>query len=106
MIQKINGLPWLIILLLTPIVLWILPASFFDGEGGIILCPSRFLFDIECFGCGMTRAIMHFHHFEFEDAVFYNQGSLVIYPALVIIWGIWVKNAYKKVQEKRLSSNL
>lgn len=87
-------LAWLILLLATPIVLWILPADIFDN-GKVILCPSRFLFDIECFGCGMTRAIMHMHHFEIDEAVYYNVGSLAIYPALIGVWCLWVYNASK-----------
>lgn len=83
---------WLGMLLLTPVVLWLLPGDSFDGDG-FVLCPSRLFFNIECFGCGMTRAIMHMHHFQFDDAVFYNLGSVVVYPTLIVIWAIWVKKA-------------
>ncbi len=103
---------WLILLIATPIVLWILPANFFD-ESKVILCPSRLFFDIECLGCGMTRAVMHIHHFEFEDAVFYNIGSIAIYPALIGVWGLWIYKAgrilslwpeIKKIAKKEKSS--
>ena len=87
---------WLVLLLLTPIVLWILPADFFD-HGEVILCPSRAWFDIECFGCGMTRAIMHFHHWEFADAIYFNMGSVLVYPGLIITWGMWVFSAAKRL---------
>lgn len=80
---------WLIALLIFPIFLWILPANFFD-EGTTILCPSRFLFDIECYGCGITRAVMHMHHFEFGDAAYFNLLSFVVYPGLIFVWGDWV----------------
>lgn len=83
---------WLPLLLIEPIVLWLLPADFFDNTG-IEICPSKAIFNIECFGCGMTRAVMHMHHFEFSDAIFYNYGVVVIYPALVVVWFIWVKRA-------------
>lgn len=79
---------WLFALLIFPIVLWILPPDFFDE--GPAVCPSRVFFDIECFGCGMTRAVMHLHHFDYEEAFYYNYGVLLIYPALVIVWGFWV----------------
>lgn len=81
---------WLFSLLIVPIVLWILPADLFD-ESKVILCPSRLFFDIECFGCGMTRAIMHLHHWQLDDAVYFNKGSVIVYPALVITWFKWVK---------------
>lgn len=87
---------WLVLLLLVPVVLWILPADFFDN-GSIQLCPSKLFFDIECFGCGMTRAVMHLHHFDMDDAVYFNRGSLVVYPALIVVWCMWVYKAAKKL---------
>ncbi|MCF8245192.1 MAG: DUF2752 domain-containing protein [Saprospiraceae bacterium] len=83
---------WLALLLLEPIVLWLLPSDFFDNTG-IEICPSKLFFNFECLGCGMTRAVMHFHHFEFSDAIFFNYGVVAIYPALVVVWFIWVKKA-------------
>jgi hypothetical protein len=87
---------WLVLLLAAPIVLWILPGNFFDN-GELIVCPSRAFFDIECLGCGMTRAVMHFHHFEFDDAVYFNRGVLLIYPALVVLWCLWVYQTSRKL---------
>ncbi len=86
---------WLIVLILTPIVLWILPSDYFDS--GEALCPSKRFFDIECFGCGMTRAVMHMHHLEIEDALFYNLGVVVIFPALIVIWVLWVTKAAQRL---------
>lgn len=94
--KKLITQVWLVLLILTPIILWVLPADFFD-EDGLVVCPSRLLFNIECFGCGMTRAIMHMHHFDFDDAVYFNRGSFLIYPALAIIWGLWVYRAAKRL---------
>ena len=91
--------PWLIILLATPVVLWLLPSGFFDGEGGIIVCPSRLFFGVECWSCGMTRAVMHLHHAELSDAIYYNAGVVVVYPALVVIWFLWVKSAISEVRK-------
>jgi hypothetical protein len=83
---------WLAALLAAPIVLWILPSDFFDN-GEIITCPSRLFFDIECLGCGMTRAVMHMHHLEFADAMYYNTGVAVVFPALVLLWLYLVRKA-------------
>lgn len=87
---------WLILLILVPIVLWVLPADFFDGSE-VILCPSRLFFNIECFGCGMTRAVMHMHHLEIDEAVYYNTGVIAVFPALVVIWGVWVYQAARRL---------
>ena len=86
---------WTVALILFPFVLWILPADTFD-KGGIALCPSKLLFDIECFGCGMTRAIMHIHHFEFTEGFYYNYFSFAVYPFLVYIWFQWTIAAMKR----------
>jgi len=78
---------WLAALLATPVVLWILPADQFDE--GRSMCPSVLLFDLECYGCGTTRAIQHFHHFEFGDAMYFHSLSPLIYAFLVFLWGTW-----------------
>ncbi len=41
---------------------------------------------------------MHMHHFQFDDAVFYNTLGLIVYPALIFVWGMWVYKAYKRVK--------
>ncbi len=83
---------WLVALVTAPIILWFLPSTTFDSDQ-FPFCPSRVLFDIECMGCGMTRAAMHFHHFEFEDAIFYNTGIVLVYPLLVWMWVKWINQA-------------
>ena len=87
---------WFFALLITPIILWVLPANYFDN-GKIIFCPSRLFFNIECFSCGMTRAIMHLHHLDFEGAIFYNIGCILAYPALGVIWLIWTLTSAKNL---------
>ena len=85
------------VLLLIPIIGWILPGDFFD-DSQVILCPSRLFFDIECFGCGITRAVMHFHHFQFDDAVYYNTLVLLVYPAMAFFWGKWSWQLYRSIK--------
>jgi len=87
---------YLVALILIPISLWILPSDFFD-ETGIVMCFSRIFFGIECLGCGMTRAVMHFHHFDFKMALFFNKGVLFIYPLLVWFWYRQVTRTAKKI---------
>lgn len=93
--KKINYF-WLGALLLTPIILWILPADFFDE--GETICPSKIFFDLECLGCGMTRAVMHLHHLELDEAIYYNYGVVLIFPTLILVWCIWVRAAFKTVK--------
>ncbi|MEO0732825.1 MAG: DUF2752 domain-containing protein [Bacteroidota bacterium] len=81
---------WLLALLLCPIVLWILPADYFSNHE-FVTCPSHAFFAIECFGCGITRAVMNFHNFQFTEAIFYNALVIAVYPFLVWLWQKWVR---------------
>ncbi|MBK9272023.1 MAG: DUF2752 domain-containing protein [Saprospiraceae bacterium] len=72
-------------LLVTPFLLLALPADFFDHTG-IELCLSKLLFDKSCYACGMTRAIMHLIHFEFDIALQYNRLCLLVLPLLIYLW--------------------
>ena len=80
-IQKLGKVLWVLI----PFVLWLLPADFFDNSN-LVLCIHKRLFGVECPGCGMTRAVMHLHHLDFEKATDFNRGVLVVYPILGFLW--------------------
>lgn len=84
---------WLVALISLPVILFLLPADFFDE--GETLCPSKRFFDVECWGCGMTRAVMHFLHLDFETALYYNPGSFLITPVMGIIWVRWLVQTIK-----------
>lgn len=92
---------WLIVvfvvLLLIPIIGWILPGDFFDN-GEVILCPSLLFFDFECLGCGITRAVMHFHHFQYDEALYYNYLVVAVYPLMVFFWGKWTWGLFQKLR--------
>jgi hypothetical protein len=72
------------LLLGGPFFLFLLPANYFDS--GKSLCISIQLFNLECIGCGLTRAIMHLLHFDLEAAWNYNKISVFIFPILVMFW--------------------
>ncbi len=100
MLLREKALLWLKIsaLLLIPVALLALPADFFDeGES---LCPSKRFFNVECLGCGMTRAIMHLLHLDIEMALYYNPGSLALGPALGVVWLVWIFRLLKRLREK------
>lgn len=100
---KIAHYGWLGILFLAPIILWLIPSTTFDAhsQDDFSICPSKFIFDFECLGCGMTRAVLHFHHFEFSEGVYYNTGVLVIYPALIALWFMLVFKSWKQLNISR-----
>jgi hypothetical protein len=67
-----------------PVFLLILPADFFDS--GQTVCLSVLLFNVQCYGCGMTRALMHLLHLDFSGAWAFNPLSYLALPALFWLW--------------------
>jgi hypothetical protein len=55
-----------------------------------IVCIWRRLFDIECFGCGMTRALALALHGDLAAAMAFNRGVVLLLPATVatMIWDL------------------
>jgi len=71
-------------LILIPIVLFALPADFFDhGES---VCLSVLILDQECYACGMTRGIQHLLHLDFLKTSEFNKLSYIVLPVLVYLW--------------------
>lgn len=89
MLKKVrNSRSYLLIkicgLIAVPIVLLLMPADFFDQ--GRPMCLSVLLLDQECVGCGITRAVMHFVHLDFDTALNYNKLVLLVVPLAIILW--------------------
>jgi hypothetical protein len=101
-----NVLKWigLAVWLALPIFLLIMPADYFDN--GTAICPSKRFLNLECPGCGMTRAVQHAIHFDWQSAWELNRGIVLIIPVLFILyihvlgrilhkdWIPWVKRLY------------
>lgn len=106
-ISKVTNHPIIIygaplVLLIIPIALLVLPADFFDT--GQSVCLSVVFFNTECFGCGMTRAIMHLIHFDVDGAIEYNLLSFIVLPALIILWFIYFIQSIKKLNKLRATT--
>ena len=71
------------------LTLLLLPATFFDE--GQSLCVSQLLLNQSCYGCGMTRAIMHLIHLDWQGAAEFNKLSFVVLPLLGFVWAreVW-----------------
>ena len=93
--KKINRI-YFIILLIIPIVLLILPADYFDK--GQSVCVSVLLFDKNCYACGMTRAVQHLIHLDFQQASEFNKLSFLILPLLIVSYYNTLKKVYKKIK--------
>lgn len=94
----------LIFIAVTPAVLLLLPADFFDH--GRSLCLSQLLLHQECPACGMTRGIMHLIHLQFEDAFAYNMLSFIVLPLLGVVWVQWFLKELRIYRRFRIGSQL
>jgi hypothetical protein len=100
MTNKIGLAIWLAL----PLFLLLMPADFFDY--GRAICPSKSFLNLECPGCGLTRAVQHAIHFQFSEAWGFNRGIVFALPALFLIyihilgrflqkdWISWLKKLY------------
>ena len=85
-------------LVIAPFVLLLLPADFVDtGES---VCLSVQLFDLQCYGCGMTRAIQHLIHFDFHEAYDYNKLSFVVVFVLFIVWIQEIRRILRRLKQE------
>jgi hypothetical protein len=102
-------LPYLLIsktsgYVLLPLVLLLLPADFFDQ--GQSLCLSKLLLGIECYGCGMTRAIMHLIHLDIRGAAGFNKLCFIVFPVLSGLWAQWFWRDLKRLRQLRKPTSI
>jgi hypothetical protein len=84
-------------LVIAPLVFLLLPADFFDtGES---VCLSVQLFDMQCYGCGMTRAIQHLIHFDFHEAYAYNKLSFIVVFVLLVVWFQEIRRVLRRLKQ-------
>jgi hypothetical protein len=83
-IRKVLITIFIVILAAIPVVFLILPANYFDGKESI--CLSQVIFETECYGCGMTKAIQHLIHFYVSNALKYNYLSIIVLPLIAYLW--------------------
>lgn len=72
-------------ILLIPVVAYFIPVT--HGDGYHSICLFKNVLGTECYGCGITRAIVSALHFNFETAFQYNKLWIVVLPLLIYVWG-------------------
>jgi hypothetical protein len=61
-----------------------LPADALDN--GPTICLSKLLLKMDCPGCGMTRAVMHAIHFDFNGAWGFNKLVIIVLPIIIYLF--------------------
>jgi hypothetical protein len=75
---KITGI------LLIPVVFFIIPIQWLEKQHSV--CLFKLITGRECYGCGMTRAVLSALHFNFSNAFKYNNLIVIVLPLLIFIW--------------------
>lgn len=74
----------LIVILVLPILLYLVPLDWLNKQHTI--CLFKNIFGLDCYGCGITRAVLSALHLNFEDAINYNIMVVIVLPLLIYIW--------------------
>jgi len=56
-----------------------------NANYSFIICPSKSMFNFDCYLCGMTRAFIAMFHLKFMDAINYNPLIVIFYPLLILL---------------------
>ena len=83
-IGRIIRFIWAFCLIVFPIILLFLPSTYFDS--GHTICLITIATGHECYGCGLTRSIMHLIHFDFMAAWDYNKIGFIVFPIICVLY--------------------
>lgn len=67
-----------------PVFLYFIPMNWLTQQHTI--CLFKNFFDIECFGCGITRAVISATQLDFINAFNYNKLIVIVFPLLIFAW--------------------
>jgi hypothetical protein len=83
----------LIVLFVLPVVLYFIPIDWLEHQHSI--CLFKNIVGIECWGCGITRALVSAIQFDFLSAWLYNKLIVIVLPFLVYVWGNLIYRDYR-----------
>lgn len=69
---------------LIPCALYFVSVDWLNEQHSI--CLFKTIFGRECYGCGITRAVLSAIHFDFAGAYGYHKAVVLVYPILIYLW--------------------
>jgi len=90
-------------LLILPVLLFVVPVDWLNGQRSV--CLFKNIFGVECWGCGITRAVLSTIQFNFTAAFNYNKLIVIVFPLLVYVWGKMLVINSKGVMPKILKQS-
>jgi hypothetical protein len=85
-IIKVTGI------LIIPVLLYLIPLEWLKSQHSV--CIYKNITGNECYGCGMTRAIISAMHFQFKNAFYFNKLFIIVFPLLIYIWAKTLLNTW------------
>ena len=79
--------------IVLPAMLYFIPVEWLNQQHSI--CLFKNLFDIECYGCGITKAVIASIQLDFVRAFNYNKLIIIVMPLMIYLW---VKEIVKSVK--------
>ena len=73
--------------IILPIILFFIPLEWLNKQHSI--CLIKNIFGVECYGCGITRAIISGVQLDFIKAIEYNKMVIIVLPLFI---NEWIKN--------------
>lgn len=71
-------------IVIFPFCLYFIPLEWLLKQHSI--CLFKTMTGTECYGCGITRAVLFSMHFQFKAAFHYNPLVVFVMPLLIFIW--------------------
>ena len=70
--------------IILPIILFFIPLEWLNKQHSI--CLIKNIFGVECFGCGIARAIIAGVQLDFTKAIEYNKIVTIVLPLFIYEW--------------------
>ena len=70
--------------IILPIILFFIPLEWLNKKHSI--CLIKNIFGVECYGCGITRAIISGVQLDFIKAIEYNKMVIIVLPLFIYEW--------------------
>jgi hypothetical protein len=83
-----------IAILVLPILLYFTPLDWLNQQNTI--CLIKNLLKIDCYGCGITKAVISGVQLDFQGAINYNKMVVIVLPLLIYTWLKTTISLYKK----------
>lgn len=85
-------------LFLLPFLLYFVSLDNLDGKSSI--CLIKNIFGVECWGCGITKAVIAAIQFDFARAYHYNKLIIIVMPLIVYLWGKAVLKITQNIEKQ------